>query len=168
MSVVEFQSSRAVSVKIVTIYRFKSVKDEIIIEMISCGLTRAYRTMFKSKQALVCKAKLSNRRFDWLREILPFEPLLIFSTERISHHAPKENTKIEIPLHKKSTKKKEKLRLDICYVESRIYVEQGSDVRAQTKAHSSGMEANRMLHLNPWRATLSTALPASGSFVSSA
>jgi hypothetical protein len=52
-------------------------------------------------------AKLSSRRFDWLREMLPFEPgVLIFSTERISHHAPKENTKIKIPLHKKSRKKK--------------------------------------------------------------
>ncbi len=74
------------------------------------GLTRSYRTMFKSKQALVCTAKRSSRRFDRLREMLPFEPLLlIFSTERISHHAPKENTKIKIPLHKKSMKKKDKL-----------------------------------------------------------
>ena len=74
--------------------------------MISIGLTRAYRTMFKSKQALVCTAKLSSRRFDWLREMLPFEPgVLIISTERIFHHAPKENTKIKIPLHKKSRKK---------------------------------------------------------------
>jgi hypothetical protein len=106
--------------------------------------------MFKSKQTLVCTAKLISRRFDWLREMLPFEPgVLIFSTKRISHHAPKENTKIKIPLHKKS-RKKDKLRLeDKCYVESSIYIEQGSHVRAQTKAHSSGMEANRMLHLNP-------------------
>jgi hypothetical protein len=63
--------------------------------------------MFKSKQALVCTAKLNSRRFDWLREMLPFEPvLLFFSTELISHHAPKENTKIKIPLHKKSRNKK--------------------------------------------------------------
>ena len=107
MSVVVLQSSRAVSVKIVTVYTFKNVQDGIIMGIISFGFTRAYRTMFKSKQALVCTAKLSSRRFDWLREMLPFEPgVLIFSTERISHHAPKENTKIKIPLHKKSRKKK--------------------------------------------------------------
>ena len=76
--------------------------------------------MFKSKQALVCTAKFTSRRLDWLREMLPFEAvLLIFSTERISRHAPKENTKIKIPLHKKS-RKKDELRLDKCNVESNI------------------------------------------------
>ncbi len=80
----------------------------MIIEITSFGFSRAYRTMFKSKQALVCTAKLSSRRFDLVREMLPFEPLLlIFSTERISRHAPKENTKIKIPLHKKSRKKRQ-------------------------------------------------------------
>ena len=108
MSVVLLQSSRAVSVKIVTVCRFKNVQDGMIIGMTSFGLTRAYyRTMFKSKQALVCTAKLSSRRFDLVREMLPFEPvLLIFSTERISRHAPKENTKMKIALHKKSRKKR--------------------------------------------------------------
>jgi hypothetical protein len=108
MSVVMLQSSRAESVKIVTVCKFKNVLDGIIIGIVSFGLTRAYCTMFKSKQALVCTAKLSSRRFDWLRETLPFEPFveLIFSSiERISHHAPKENTKIKIPLHTKSRKK---------------------------------------------------------------
>ena len=83
MSVVMLHSSRAVSVKIVTVYKSKKVLDGIII--ILFGLTRSYRTMFKSKKALVCTAKRSSRRFDRLREMLPFEPLLlIFSTERIS------------------------------------------------------------------------------------
>jgi hypothetical protein len=91
----------------------KNVEDGIIIGVISFGLTRAYSTMFKSKQALVCTAKPISRRFDWLSEMLPFEllpfelALLILSTERIFHHAPKENTKIKIPLHKKSGKKRQ-------------------------------------------------------------
>ncbi len=84
----------------------------------SIGLTRANRTMFKSKKALVCMAKFSSRRLDWLREMLPFEPgVLIFRTERISHHAPKENTKIKIPLHKKSREKTATLRSDKCNVD---------------------------------------------------
>ncbi len=41
-------------------------------------------------------------------------------------------------------------------------------IRAQIPAHSRGMEANLILHLNPWRATFSKALGTSGSSVSSA
>ena len=53
-----------------------------------------------------------------------------------------------------------------------VYMSQGkkersvSHVRAQMPIHSSGMDANLILHLNPWRATFSTALATSGSSVS--
>jgi hypothetical protein len=49
------------------------------------------------------------------------------------------------------------------------YMSQGRKVihvRAQMPIHSSDMDANLILHLNPWRATFSTALAASGSSVS--
>ncbi len=42
------------------------------------------------------------------------------------------------------------------------------NIRAQIPAHSRGMEANLILHLNPWRATFSKAFGTSGSSVSSA
>ncbi len=122
MSVVVLQSSRPVSVKIVTVCKFKMYKMKSSLGWYHLAWQVAYRTIFKSKQPLVCTAKFSSRRFDWLREMLPFEPgVLIFSTERISHHAPQENTKIKIPLHKKSRKKtKAKIRQMQCR-EQNIY-----------------------------------------------
>jgi hypothetical protein len=134
--------------------------------------------MFKSKQALVCMAIFISRRFDrsTLSAIFIFGPVLaavIFCTERIFHHEPNEKTKIKVPLHKKSGQKKarSKKKRDRCrrIRGYNMHMPQGrkvSHVRAQMPIHSSGMDANLILHLNPWRATFSNALATPGSTVS--
>ncbi len=62
------------------------------------------------------------------------------------------------------------LRLDRYRIdrEQHEHTAQVGYTRAQIPIHSSDMEANLILHLNPWRATLSTALATSGSSVSRA
>ena len=148
--------------------------------------------MFKSKQALVCMAIPISRRFDRSRGsvIFVFGPVLVavrstifilrpvfgavnFCTERIFHHEPNEKTKIKVPLHKKSRQKKvmssnkkdryRRIR------EYNMHMPQGrkvGHVRAQMPIHSSFMDENLILHLNPCRATFSSALATSGSSVS--